>query len=249
MTKRHTISGADEVYWGDVFYENYSPDGRRGIQWTPLHIYHLNAPDTLDADGLVKAATSTELPDTETVTYTFATDGGSSPLDGAVTDGVLDVPRNITTTTTHGSSVVAMTVLVTGTDVYGETMSELITIAAGSTSQADAGAKAFKTVTSIAITAAADAEANTLNVGWGDVFGMPVVMADKRHVISATMDGDPETGNTIVAADTTDPATTTTGDVRGTVAFGTAANGTRDFTVALQYDPTSKTSAFGVTQA
>jgi hypothetical protein len=54
---------------------------------------------------------------------------------------------------------------------------------------------------------------------------------------------------TSVVADTTDPATTTTGDVRGTVDFTTASNGTRRFTVMMiRPSDKSNTGLFGVTQ-
>jgi len=153
-----------------------------------MHLIDLGAPITLDADGLIKAATSTELPDTETVTYTIAT-AGTSPLDGASQTWVLDAPRNITATVTHDSSVVAMTIKVTGKDVFDVEMYEEMSIAATGTSQTAAGLKAFKEVTSVAITAAADAEANTLNLGWGDVLGLPVYVPDASYVAAEMEDG------------------------------------------------------------
>lgn len=252
MTAKHQISNAKVLTRGDLGYKPYMAtkalESRRGVIMSDLYAVQFGAVDTLDADGLIKAATSTELPDTETVTYTFATDGGTSPLDGANTTGVLDVPRNITAAASHGSSVVAMTIVVTGTDEYGMTMVEQLSIAATGTSQTDAGKKAFKIVTTIAITAASDAEANTLNMGWGDVLGLPFRLSTKGQIVSTAADGSVEDA-TIVVADTTDPATATDGDVRGTVDFTQASDGTIEFTALMVRNETSDiTEMFGVAQ-
>jgi len=260
---KHSISRASELYFGDAVNPvSYSRNERAGSPITPITKVSLGSPITLDADGIIAAATSTELPDTETVTYTGATDG-TSPMDGAIAapstlfmNGadrlvyVLDVPRNITAAVTHGSSVVAMTILVSGYDEYKMPMSELLTITATGTSKTAAGAKAFKYVESIAITAAADAEANTLNLGWGDVLGLPYKLPAKSDLFTnGTFFNEvlESTAPTVVAGVTT-TATTTTGDVRGTVDLNSAMDGS---TVSVWYrtDPTSNTTLFGVTQA
>ena len=249
---KHHLTHASQLYYGGGYHAGIWNDNRRnGAEITPIVKVDLGAPITLDVNGLVVAATSTELPDTETVTYTFATDGGASPLDGANTDGVLDAPRNVTSVTSHGSSVVAMTILVTGTDTYNEVMSELLTVPATGTSQAVAGTKAFKTVTSIAITAAADAEANTLNMGWGDVLGLPYNLEGEYDVLAQYADTTEEKLASVwAAADATDPATTTTDDVRGTVDPNTACDGSVNYIVWMKVaDPSTKVGLGGVTQA
>lgn len=265
MATRHTISHADKLYAGDAFHPGYSyrtgpTDGRRGFEMSHVFVKDYGAIATLQAEGLIDSATSTELPNNETVTYTPATDG-TSPLDDANNAAVATIvvngqnvlvydlvtPRNITTSTTHGSSVVAMTILVSGYDEYFEPMSELITVPATGTTQAVAGQKAFRYVASIAITAAADAEANTLDVGFGDAIGLPV-RADKTGFFLVFCDGAVDAA-TKVAADTT-TATTTTNDVRGTWDSSTAPNGTREFVVWMFVeDHSSKEALFGVTQA
>lgn len=246
---RHTLSHADELFHGNSqIAGRYG--GLRGIPLKPVLFADLGAPITLDADGLIVAATGTELPDTETVTYTFP-HASASPQDGANLTGIMDVPRNITGVVTHAGTTVAMTALVTGTDENGAPMSELITFPATATSIAVAGKKAFKTVTSIAIAAAADAEANTLNMGWGDVLGLPFLLTHKNAVIYM-MDGIPQVTGTITAGVTTDPATTTTGDVRGTILPATATNGTRRYaawiTAIPVADRSGANSAYGVQQ-
>ena len=260
---KHSISHASQLYFGDAYNAvAYGSNGRPGAPINPLTKVSLGSPVTLDADSIVKAATSTELPDTATITYTTATDN-TTPLDGAIAapstvflNGanvlvwVLDVPRNVTATVTHGSSVVAMTILVTGYDYYGVPMSELLTIAATGTSQTAAGKKAFKYIYSVAFTAAADATANTANVGWGDVLGLPYSLAAKSDFFTngtyfnAVLES---TAPTLVIADAT-TATTTTGDVRGTADLNSAMDGS---TVSVWYatDPASATTLFGITQA
>ncbi len=193
----------------------------------------LGAPDVLDADFIIKAATSTELPDTETVTYTPDTDG-TTPTDGAgpvvVKGGInyweLDVPRNLVSTVTHGSSVVAMTWTATGLDEFGNVLSETVTVAATGTSQVDATLKAFKHVRSIALVAVADAEANTVNLGTGDVLGLPVFLPSLDHVVLELQDNVIATAGTMLGGVLTEPSATT-GDVRGTYDPNSATDGAR----------------------
>lgn len=252
MPAKHQITNAEVLTRGDVGFKPYMAtkdlESRRGLIVPDIAVVEYGAVETLDADALIIDATSTELPNTETVTYTFATDGGTSPLDGANTTGVLDVPRNITAAASHASSVVAMTIVVTGKDEYGVVMAEELSIAATGTSQTATGKKAFKEVTSIAITAASDAEANTLDMGFGDVLGLPFRIDGKGQIICTSADGSVEDA-TIVVADTTDPATATDGDVRGTVDFTTASDGTVEFTALMIRKQTSDPNAmFGVDQ-
>ena len=263
MTTRHTLTHADELYLGDVYHSGYTPDGRRGFALSHMYVHEYGVIPAKDDDLIIDAATGAECPDTETVTYTTATDG-TSPLDNGdgrydvvsiqATDGAtysvydLEVPRNIISKVTHGSAVVAMTILYSGFDDYFEPMSELHTATALGTSKTITGKKAFRYLASAALTAAADAEANTVNVGVGDSIGLPVRVTNKNQVI-ARVDGAADAATTTIAVDT-DPATTATGDVRGTVAFSSAANGTADQSVwiAVPYHDT-KENTFGITQA
>jgi hypothetical protein len=208
----------------------------------------LGTPENADADALIDAATSTELPNAGTITYTFP--GSASPVDGANADGVLDVPRNITAAASHASSVVAMTILVSGYDQYGVAMTEQLSIAATGTSQAAAGKKAFKRLVSIAITSAGDATANTLDVGFGNVLGLSARVAPGGF-LQGTLSGVKEaTQGTFVNADGTSPATSTTGDVRGTYTPNGTLNGSN--AVGAYYiaknGPTDA-DGFGVAQA
>ena len=234
---------------GDGYYAGrYGRNERRGALMVPITKIDLGSPIVADTNGLVLAATSTELPNNETVTYTFP--GSASPLDAANTDGVLDFPRNVTAVTSHGSSVVAMTILVTGTDEYGEVMSELLTVTATGTSKVTDTLKAFKTVTSIAIASSSDAEANTLNMGFGDVLGIPYKLEGEYDVLAFYADAvEEKLASVFVAADATSPATTTTNDVRGTVDPDTTLDGTVNLVLWMKVaDPTTKIGLVGVDQ-
>jgi len=260
---KHLISRASQLYFGDAVNPgSYARNERAGVPINPLTKVSLGSPVVLDADGIVAAATSTELPNATTITYTGATDG-TSPMDGAIAapssvflNGAstlvytLDVPRNVTVAVTHGSSVVAMTILVSGYDEYGMPMSELLTITATGTSKTAAGTKAFKYIESIALTSAGDSTTNTLNLGYGDVLGLPYALPAKSDFLTnGTFFNEvlESTAPTVVAA-VTSTATTTTGDVRGTVALNSASDGSA-VSVWYRTDPTSNTTLFGVTQA
>lgn len=223
---------------------------KRTVALKPLLI-NLGAPDTADNDSMVKAATSTELPNAETVTYTPDTNG-TTPTDGVQSvvsiNGVnyweLDVPRNVFVNTTHGSSIVAMTVKVTGLDEYGVDMYEEISVAATGTNENDSGLKAFKWVRSIAFTAAGNAEANTCNVGFGDVLGLPVFISNVTFVTDELQDAARATAGTVVGGVLSAP-TATTGDVRGTYDPNAACDAAKVFRlVCMVPDPSFK----GLTQ-
>lgn len=161
---------------------------------------------------------------------------GSLASAGVVT---LDVPRNVIV---DAAGVATAVLTITGADVYGVPMSEAITLN-GTT--AVAGKKAFKTITRVAASAAA----TDFFVGTGDVFGLPF-RADSRNYCMTAWNGAFVTTGTFVAAVTTDPATTTTGDVRGTYAVPDAADGLKQLTVWMYIEnPDSSTGLYGVMQA
>lgn len=261
----HNLSRAtDGLFAGDVYYARYhtADTAKSGLPVDPPIWVNLGAPAAIDTNALIAAATSTELPDTATKTYTTAT-SGTTPLDDAglpavatITDAngvsrsvwVLDVPRAITGTMTHGSAVVASTMIISGYDVYGEPMTELFTFTAGTTSKSVAGKKAFKYILSYAITAASDATANTLNVGWNDVIGLPFRI-DRKDRLVPIGNGALDASATIVVADDTSPATNATGDVRGTIDFASASDATKLYAAWMQPSSRSdRTLGFGVAQ-
>lgn len=248
---KHNVSNANELYWGKGRYAALlGRNGRIGGRMDPITKVSLGTPIVADPNALIVAATSTELPNTETVTYTFPDSGGSTPIDGANQTGILDYPRNITAAVTHGSSIVAMTILVSGKDEYDEDMSELLTVTATGTSKTVNGLKAFKKVLTIAVTAAADAEANTLNMGFGDVLGLPYQLEHESDVLAFYADTTEEKLASVFVPAVTVVATTTTGDVRGTVNPDTTLDGSVEFWCWMKIkDVDTKRNLVGVTQA
>lgn len=158
----------------------------------------------------------------------------------------VDTPRNVRVTS--GGNDTGVTFTVTGWDMYGQPMSEAITGASGA---AASGKKAFHQVYTVA---ASGATASNVTVGTGDVLGLPVRLYDVNHVIAvkwASVLADDAA--TVVAGDAT-TATTTTGDVRGTVDPSSATNGSRRLTVttylgAIASGPdATRAGALGVNQ-
>jgi hypothetical protein len=220
------------TYGGGVLYDGGLPV-----------VADMGSPIALDADSFIVAATGTELPNATSITYTTA-NIGTSPCDGVNNTWILGVPRNMKLTVTHSTSVVAMDCLVAGYDVYDEAMSELLSVTAGGTSKTATGKKAFKKITSITFTSTGNAQSNTANLGHDDTLGLPYLMAHDT-IMKVTKAGAAVTLGTITLADTTSPATTTTGDVRGTYLPAAACDGSQ---YRIIYIPTSLTSR-GVTQA
>lgn len=173
----------------------------------------LGAPDALDADGVFTSVSQA---------------AGSITLDGALTSGgvaTFDVPRNIVIDS-GGADTATLTF--TGTDVYGNTMTEAITLN-GTT--AVAGKKAFKTVTACANDATIS---NGAFAGTGDVIGLPVAIPSTGVVLAELEDGAAASAGTVVAADVTaGGATATTGDVRGTYDPNSACDGDKYFTLVV----------------
>ena len=266
MTAKHNLSRAGQLYYGNGDNAvNHASNDRPGVPIHPLTKVSLGSPIALALNGLIKAATLTALPNSATtLTYTPLTDN-VAPLDGTIAPPstlfmngadrlvwVLDVPRNITSGVAHASTTVAMSILISGYDVYKQPMTERLTLTASSSSASPVvfdGKKAFKYVASIAITAGASAAANTLNMGWGDVLGLPYALQAKSDLISGSvyLNDALLAAPTVVKADAT-TATAATGDVRGTVLPASATDGNA-LTLFARFDPSTNVTQFGVTQA
>jgi len=154
------------------------------------------------------------------------------------------VARAVSVTGVAGGAGGAFTVR--GYDVYGYPMAETITATAGATTVA--GKKAFKFVTSVI---PAFTDAHNYSFGTTDVFGLPL-RASNFHEVLLWWNDTLITANTgFVGADATNPATATTGDVRGTYAVQSASDGTKRLVAMI--GPAQSTLAtaiglFGVTQ-
>lgn len=177
---------------------------------------------------------------------------GNATINGASASGgvaILDVARAVNVDSTDAGDT-SQTVTVTGTDYWNQVQTE--TIALNGTT-AVAGKKAFKTITQVAVSAALT---GNLTVGSTDVLGLPYRVTDAGYILRSGWAGAlADDAGTFVAADTTSPATATTGDVRGTYVPSSAANGSRRLVLALgltglQAGPNAtQTGAIGVTPA
>lgn len=254
---KHNLTRATELFYGDSYFPPISDvNARHGVPFHPITKLSLGSPIAADDDSLIINATSTELPNNSTITYTPATDG-TSPLDGAIAAPTtiamnngssvlvwtLDVPRNIIATSTTAAADTVFTI--TGYDQYKMKMVESFTIASADASAA--GKKAFKYVSSIAIYSAGDITTDTVDVGFGDVLGLPYRLMAKSDLMQVWFNEVLETtAATAVIGDTT-TISATTGDVRGTVDLNSATDGSA-ISVYMRLDPSTKRTMAGVSQ-
>lgn len=159
----------------------------------------------------------------------------------------LDVPRAVSVTAAALATTRNFTV--SGFDYYDQAMSEVIACSAGATVN---GLKAFFQITGITVSGATS---TAVTVGTSDVLGCPVRFNNKGYIARCGWNGVlAEDAATVVVADAT-TATTTTGDVRGTVVPSSACDGAKRLVVAvlltaIQCGPNAtRAGALGVTQA
>lgn len=141
--------------------------------------------------------------------------------------------------------------IVSGWDIYGVPMTDLITVAAGVNTVNSL--KALKYIKSVV---PQFTDAQNYDVGTADIIGFPLRsdLFEQTQIYDASALITASTG--YVKADATSPATNLTGDTRGTYALQTAADGTRRTTIyqmpsfqqLARSGPVSYTSLFGVTQ-
>lgn len=239
----HHISAADTILRGAAIFEPHKKlyDGRRGMVDSPMFYKAFGAVAAIVAGALVSAATGAELPNANTITYTAANDavtpidGASKPTLASITDiggtvrsvWPLDVPRAVKLSVSHGSSIVALSLVVSGFDEYGQPMTETLAVTATGTAKTATGKKAFKYILSYAFTSAGNATADTANLAWADIFGLPYRVLHVERVIPFG-NGIIDVAGTVTAADDT-TATATTGDPRGTYAPASASDGTKRY--------------------
>jgi hypothetical protein len=187
---------------------------------------------------------------TSTVTLTAGTGTTSVVRQDGVTVVQLDVPRAVATTTGAGSAT-TRNVTISGYDVYGQPMSEVIATGAVAETTVN-GKKAFFQISSITISGS---PVVTVAVGTTDILGIPVRVTNAGYLARVGWENAlaDDAGTFVAAAVAT--ATTTTGDVRGTFVPSTATNGAKRLVVgillpAIAVGPqATRTGALGVTQA
>jgi hypothetical protein len=188
-----------------------------------------------------------------TVTGLLAIDGAMTPVQNGTTGGNLfwdptkAIARAVQITSVGDDHLATATVA--GYDVYGYPMTETITLTNGSVAT---GKKAFKYLASI--TPAGTLSGSNVSVGQSDVIGFMLRSDLFQYLEIYWPDTTLIAANTgYTAAVTTDPATATTGDVRGTYALqGSASNNTRRLVIFINLPLANIGTAaglVGVTQA
>lgn len=178
--------------------------------YTPMTLATLNlgSPAVADADGVFASAAVTAASLTTTALTGALVSGGVATMDART-------GRNIVAAWTNTA---VMTVR--GTDMYGKAITES---SASGTSLT--GKKAFKTVTSIQVSA----DVTGCTVGTGDVIGLPAYVPNAAMVLKESQDGAAATAGTIAVGTAGTKATATTGDVRGTYDPNAACDGSKTF--------------------
>jgi hypothetical protein len=261
MATKHNLSGGDNLFVGRAYEATkYAVNASKGVPINLLSRLDLGSPIPLDLDSLIKAAATTKLPTSGSITYSAGTAAAPQDTVNTATTSLVDytgasttvltlgVPRNVTVQALHTQSIASGTVLVSGFDEYKQPMSELFTIAATGTDTTYQGKKAFKYIKSVTFTATADQQLNTFNVGHGDILGLPYKIAAKADVFQVYR-ADAIDSTATVTAGVTATATTTTGDVRGTIYPSVACNTNSVMVWAHINDPNTVTGLRGVTQA
>lgn len=134
-----------------------------------LDLISLGAPDTAVTNGICQNQSLAAL--------------GALTMNGSLVAGgvaTLDVPRALRIVSTGADTAV---ITCSGTDVYGFSMSEAMTL--NGTTVVN-GLKAFKTVNSVTAGAAI---ANLASVGTTDTLGLPVFVPDSGYLVAELMNG------------------------------------------------------------
>jgi hypothetical protein len=202
-------------------------------------------PQTLQTNNIAASQTPAAA---GALTLTAGTSAKSVVRSDGVTVIQLNTPRAVSISLVTGGTARAYTVA--GYDYYGQAMSEVITTVAAATT---AGKKAFYQI--VSITGAGGGSTTAVTAGTTDVFGLPVRATDAGYVVKVGWNNTLlQNAGTFVAADTA-TATTSTGDVRGTFAPTTAADGIKRLVMtialpAIAVGPNAtRVGALGVTQA
>lgn len=186
---------------------------------------------------------------TAAITLTAGTGVTSVTRGDGVTALQVDVPRALSITIGAGT-ITNRNVTITGYDYYGQPMSEVI--ATGTTQSTTVnGKKAFFQIISATVSGAVGA---TVSIGTTDIFGSPVKFPNKGYLARVGWDDTLAEDAATVVDGVATTATTTTGDVRGTVAPSSAADGAKRLVVgilltAIQAGPNAtRAGALGVNQ-
>jgi len=135
---------------------------------------------------------------------------------------------------------------IVGADFYGAPMTDTVT---GANAGVVTSLKAFKWITSV--TPSGTLSGSNVSVGTSDVYGFQIAAYEWPFVEIYWNNALITASTGYTAPDTTNPATSTTGDVRGTYATQSASDGTKKLTMFVSPQPWNilSTTLYGVTQA
>jgi hypothetical protein len=240
--------GAAQTYMGTNVNSNFGDPSPMDLGVGPLgRIYVWDVvPLTKQTNNVSVAATYTGA-----ASATLAAGTGTTSVVRA--DGVtvvqLDCPRAVSITIGTGT-ITNRNVTISGYDYYGQAMSEVI--ATGTTQSTTVnGKKAFYQISGATVSGSVG---GTVAIGTTDVLGSPVRFTDRGYIDNVGWNNVlAEDAATVVVADT-NTASTTTGDVRGTITPTSAADGAKRMVVAIlltaiQVGPNAtRAGALGVNQ-
>jgi hypothetical protein len=142
------------------------------------------------------------------------------------------ISRNVQFCNNSSQDLITTLCKISGYDVYGYAMSEIIPFST-SGSATSAGKKAFKYIASAVVYSTGGAIVSSLvSLGAGDVYGFPIRLDSPAYTRvyygpSATPTPVGSSGTAFTIASTVATATSTTGDVRGTLTASGASNATQ----------------------
>ena len=176
------------------------------IRGQEQYVYDVDSPYTTEAAYLgqiaiiERSATEAAATDTDGVHASITALEDAQTITTEITNP--PCPRNITITCTKGGGTeMAGDVVITGTNIFGETITD--TIAEGADGTAIQGTYAFKTVTSILVPVRKQAN-DKITVGYGDKLGLPFYLYHKDQVIQCSLDYTIEDTRATVVADDDD---------------------------------------------
>lgn len=186
----------------------------------------LNRDIKLPSQQMVEKQTVTNPAAAGTTQVLSANAGATSAAVATVTSFVAqpDVPRNLVITPggTTGD-VESCVIVVAGTNINGQSISENFTFAADA-STAQTGSKAFKTISSVTFPANCESGgfAATWSIGYGEKIGLNHCMDSAGHILFSTLNGAKE-GTAPTMAVSASSVESNTADYNGSM------NGTNDF--------------------
>jgi hypothetical protein len=205
-------------------------------------------------DVIPQALVANNIATAQTTSSTIALTAGTSTKSVVRTDGTtviqLDCARAVSIVSGTGT-LTNRNVTITGYDYYGQPMSEVIATGTVQSTTVN-GKKAFYQIASASISGALGA---TIAIGTTDIIGLPVRVVDAGYLLGIGWANASTRGTVTFAQADTATATTTTGDVRGTVVPSSSTNGTSRLVItiacnAIMVGPNAtRQGALGVTQA